>query len=363
MFPTPPLPISFRPIVFGSKAEMDKLNAIMWPAIAALVETKLASIRSEVGEPTVVVMEAAVLVEAQWQYLCDEVWVVVAPTKVRLERLCKRNNLQEDEARKRIEAQLPSQQRAIHADLLLSSEFGPEFMQEQLEDAWKGVQMRATEDPTVTDTLAARWFRLVHDLRLKDPAARKWWRLIRRRYTERQRFYHTLDHLDAMFAWYDQVPTWTNPAAIQLSIFFHDIIYDPLRGDNEARSAAVFEEFAAEVALPDNTRDIVSAYILRTAKHHSGEGETTGDLALFLDIDLSILGCSSAGYSRYAEEIRLEYQHVPSQVFAEKRAAILTSFLDNKTIFFSKMFSSKMEASARRNVALEINALSNWKCQ
>ena len=76
------------PIVFGSKDEMDKLNGIVWPAIASLVDNQLATFAREGVK--LVVMEAAVLIEASWQYLCDEVWVVVAPTKLRLDRLCER---------------------------------------------------------------------------------------------------------------------------------------------------------------------------------------------------------------------------------------------------------------------------------
>jgi phosphopantetheine adenylyltransferase/dephospho-CoA kinase len=94
------------PIVFRSKDAMEKLNQIVLPAFAALVEIQLASLASE--GVNLFVMEAVVLVEAHWQYLCDEVWVVMAPTTLTLERLMERNHLNEEEATKRIDSQMDS---------------------------------------------------------------------------------------------------------------------------------------------------------------------------------------------------------------------------------------------------------------
>jgi predicted metal-dependent HD superfamily phosphohydrolase len=234
-----------------------------------------------------------------------------------------------------------SHERASHGDVLISSEFGLEAMKEQLVQAWKGVRSRAATTPS-TYALAKRWYKLMEELKLDESVGSKWWRVIRCRYSERQRFYHTLDHLDDMFCRYDEVSAHViSTVVVQLSIFFHDIIYDPLRGDNEAQSAVVFEEFAAEIDLHKEVRETTSAYIMRTAKHHAAEGgETTGDLAFFLDIDLSVLGRTGAGYSKYTEAIRLEYQHVPATTFCQKRAEFLTVFLQGKAVFFTEVGAS-----------------------
>jgi predicted metal-dependent HD superfamily phosphohydrolase len=251
-----------------------------------------------------------------------------------------RNHLNEEEATKRSNSQMDSNDRAAHGDVILSSEFGLPSTKEQIQEAWKGVRQRSVLLP-FTDKLAHRWFTLAEELQLEDPAGSKWWRMIRRHYSERQRYYHTLNHLDDMFRHFDEVSSSgdavVDPIVVQLSIFFHDIIYDPRRGDNEAQSAILFETFASEVQLAQDVQKTVSEYILRTAKHHKAEGETTGDLALFLDIDLSVLGRDRAGYSKYAEEIRLEYQHVSTATFCQKRAQILATFLENKTIFFTEV--------------------------
>ena len=63
-------------IVFADKEELHALNALVWPALRVLLEKEIARVRSEcVSEGVrVVVLEAAVLLEAGWTDLVDEVW-------------------------------------------------------------------------------------------------------------------------------------------------------------------------------------------------------------------------------------------------------------------------------------------------
>jgi len=69
----------------------------------------------------VVVIEAAVLLEAGWQDLTDEVWVVTVPEPIAMQRLIARNGFSEDEARSRIRAQLSNEERARHADAVIDN--------------------------------------------------------------------------------------------------------------------------------------------------------------------------------------------------------------------------------------------------
>ena len=98
------------PIVFSAKEKMDALNAIVWPAIAALAEAELA----EMGESgtKVVIMEAAVLLEAGWDVWVDEVWVVNCPREKQRTRLCDRQKgLSEADADKRLNSQMSLEDR------------------------------------------------------------------------------------------------------------------------------------------------------------------------------------------------------------------------------------------------------------
>lgn len=96
-------------IVFKDAKLMKKLTDIVWPEIRRLIEIELKKAVSKATEnyKVVCLMEAAVLVEADWQHGIDQVWIIdVSNMKDRLERLCKRNNLTPEEAQDRINAQL-----------------------------------------------------------------------------------------------------------------------------------------------------------------------------------------------------------------------------------------------------------------
>jgi dephospho-CoA kinase len=57
------------------------------------------------GRMPVVVLEAAVLLDAEWDDLLDGIWVVTAPKSVALDRLVETRGLLQEEAEKRITAQ------------------------------------------------------------------------------------------------------------------------------------------------------------------------------------------------------------------------------------------------------------------
>ena len=74
-------------------ANMKRLTDVVWPATAALAAARIAASKAQV-----VVMEAAVLLEAQWEAMVDEVWVISASYPAVLERLASRNGLSTEPA-------------------------------------------------------------------------------------------------------------------------------------------------------------------------------------------------------------------------------------------------------------------------
>ena len=111
------------PIVFGDQARMEALNGIVWPAIAALAELELRAAAKRGCEA--VCMEAAVLLEAGWEAMVDEVWVVYCPPEVSAERLCARNGFSREEAAKRLARQMPTEARLAKADVVLLNDRSP----------------------------------------------------------------------------------------------------------------------------------------------------------------------------------------------------------------------------------------------
>ncbi|OUC48838.1 dephospho-CoA kinase [Trichinella nativa] len=90
-------------IVFSNPAALKELNEIVWPEILSLVKFQLDSMKER---KKIVVIEAAVLIQAGWQNFVDEVWASFIPVDEAVKRLVERNKLTEEDARRRLNAQL-----------------------------------------------------------------------------------------------------------------------------------------------------------------------------------------------------------------------------------------------------------------
>ncbi len=122
-------------IVFSDENALLQLNAIMHPRIYALAEQRLNALAGR-GENTAV-LEAALLIEAKWTPLVDEVWVTVSPEADIIARLQERNNMDEDTARSRINSQMPQSERVQHADVVLENAGSLEELSAKIQNLWK----------------------------------------------------------------------------------------------------------------------------------------------------------------------------------------------------------------------------------
>ncbi|MFL2759845.1 MAG: dephospho-CoA kinase [Dehalococcoidia bacterium] len=122
------------PIVFSSPQNMSKLNAIMHPLIRDMIQAQLEEYSSNGTD--VVVVEAAVLIEANWQDLFDEVWVVTADKETVIERLKARNSLSREDAIARIESQMSHDERVGHSDVVISNDGTTDELADGVEKFW-----------------------------------------------------------------------------------------------------------------------------------------------------------------------------------------------------------------------------------
>lgn len=123
------------PIVFGSPEALQTLNRIMWPRMYDIMDQKLEAYRRQ-GVP-VVILEAALLIEANWTPLTDEVWVTVASEEAVIQRLQGRNGLTREQALARIRSQLSAEERAKHADVIIDTNTTIPEVQEQVHQLWR----------------------------------------------------------------------------------------------------------------------------------------------------------------------------------------------------------------------------------
>ena len=130
--------------VFGAPGEMERLNAIVWPEIRRLIADDLRELKRH-DRNAMIVIEAAVLIEAAWTDLCDEVWVVTTPIKTAVARLSSRNALSEEAAMARINAQMSTRERAEYADVKIDNSGTEEQLRARVERAWKALQKRLAE--------------------------------------------------------------------------------------------------------------------------------------------------------------------------------------------------------------------------
>mgnify|MGYP000427522694 FL=1 len=126
--------------VFGKPDELKKLTAIVWPGIRRLASEQLAEFEAAGNE--LVVLEAAVLLEAGWEDLVDEIWVVVVDPEIAIQRLAYRNGLDPDAARARIASQLTNEERIARADVVIENNGTLDELNTRVRQAWDSLQER-----------------------------------------------------------------------------------------------------------------------------------------------------------------------------------------------------------------------------
>jgi predicted metal-dependent HD superfamily phosphohydrolase len=185
----------------------------------------------------------------------------------------------------------------------------------------------------------------------------RYWSEINTCYTEPHRHYHTLSHLNNLLKELtgirDELENWM---AILFALYYHDIIYNPLRSDNEERSAILAREGMEQIAIPEVTiRETVDC-IMATRSHEVSDNP---DINYFTDADLSVLGQAPDIYKRYSNDIRKEYDIYPGVVYYPARKNVLLDFLQMGRIFKTDFFYNKYEEQARVNIKAEIALIDN----
>jgi len=122
------------PIVFSDSSKMDRLNEIMHPLIRDLIDERLVSLESTQNK--VAVVEAAILIEAGWKSLFDEIWVVISDREEVINRLGVRNGLSREDALKRIDSQMSNNERIEHGDVVVENTGSMEDLQTRVNSLW-----------------------------------------------------------------------------------------------------------------------------------------------------------------------------------------------------------------------------------
>ena len=183
---------------------------------------------------------------------------------------------------------------------------------------------------TIAEAFAAKWRDLAQVLSLPAALSDAILTELQAGYGETGRHYHTDRHIVSLL---NQAAglDFQDAEIAQLAIFFHDLVYDPLRNDNERRSAEIMIHRLLD-HVPVDRLNHAAAIIEATANH-----QPTGnrDTDLVLDLDMGILGQPWPIYETYARDVMAEY--LPHTGEAAWRKGRVSLFID-PTLARGKIF-------------------------
>jgi dephospho-CoA kinase len=135
-------------IVFGDPEQLRRLNAITHLRMKEMMRAKLEAQRA--GGTQVAVLEAALLLDAGWDDLADEVWVTVAPPEVAAARTAKRSGLSVEEVLSRTKAQMSHEERIDRSQVIIDTDCPLERTREQVDEEWRRLLERRPARPGET---------------------------------------------------------------------------------------------------------------------------------------------------------------------------------------------------------------------
>jgi predicted metal-dependent HD superfamily phosphohydrolase len=213
----------------------------------------------------------------------------------------------------------------------------------------------STPDDSTPDDSGPVGFRAWAELAGDSPVSRTEWAAVVAAWSEPHRRYHDLHHLAAVLgtvAGLDAAAA--DPAAVRLAAWYHDVVYDPTRQDNEQVSAA--RARAGLVGLvPAERIAEVERLVLLTAGHDPAPGDANG--AVLCDADLAVLAVTPEAYAAYASAVREEYRHLTDEVFTAGRIAVLEQLLALPALYRLPAVAAEWTPRARANLAAELTVL------
>jgi pantetheine-phosphate adenylyltransferase len=174
-------------------------------------------------------------------------------------------------------------------------------------------------------------------------------------YSQPHRFYHNLVHVVHALRDFEDVRNLSdNPEWLEMSLWLHDVIYDPKSTGHEEKSAEFAHQILKDAGIKDDYINLVKQLIMATKL---GETLSTNDAKLIADIDIANFGKSFETFSAYRDCVRDEYDFVPEQDFKNGTAQIFESFLKRDSIYHTEFFRQRYESHASENLKKALDSL------
>lgn len=123
-------------IVFNDPDALKLLNAITHPRIYGRIEDQISKI-STIDKSSIIVVEAALLIEAGWMSLTDEVWITKSNESNVIKRVQERNSLSVNAIQSRIKSQMDYSIRAKYADVIIENNSNVSELRNKVTKLWQ----------------------------------------------------------------------------------------------------------------------------------------------------------------------------------------------------------------------------------
>ena len=205
--------------------------------------------------------------------------------------------------------------------------------------------------------LKPKWVDLVSNYTDKKAIVASLWEDIVNHYSNKNRYYHNLDHIQNMLSQAEDFKSHIEDFDVLVfAIWYHDIIYKSTKKDNEVKSALFAKKALKSLDFDEKKLKNIENLIISTKKHQIILDEND-DNAYLLDFDLSILGTDWESYQNYTQQIRKEYKIYPDFMYKPGRKKGLQYFLERETLYFTEVYQDKFETQARENISNELKLL------
>lgn len=130
-------------LVFSDSSARSKLNALVHPDV--IREEKRLLREAEGRGVGIAVVDAALMIEAGTYRDYDKLLVVHCPRALQLERLAMRDDLSPAEAARRVDAQMPVEEKRPYADFLIDTSGSLADTERQVEEVWEKLRRDASQ--------------------------------------------------------------------------------------------------------------------------------------------------------------------------------------------------------------------------
>lgn len=127
-------------LVFTDPKKLKLLNELTHPEIIALMKERIKHLKRQSNHNVICIIDAPLLFEAHIDELMDKIIVVYINQEQQIERLVSRDSLEREEAIKRIESQMPLEQKVCLADYVIDNRRSLHSLKKQVIQVWKDLQ-------------------------------------------------------------------------------------------------------------------------------------------------------------------------------------------------------------------------------